>query len=181
MDAPDVWQRSQGRLHHRRYTAQLLANVRRLHGPARTQTLTDIVGNHYGVSVEASERNGWGQWHRADEKGAGMDRTVATGTGYIGQYSAEVAKLYESLAACPDDLVLFMHHVPYTHLLHSGKTVIQAIYDSHYIGADRVADYVRKWRSLQGLVDDQRSSDILRQLEYQAGQADVWRDAVSNW
>jgi len=150
-------------------------------GPLGLQTLTDIVGNHYGVSVEASERNGWGQWHRADEKGVGMDRTVATGTGYIGQYSAEVAKLYESLAACPDDLVLFMHHVPYTHVLHSGKTVIQAIYDSHYIGADRVADYVRKWRSLQGLVDDQRSSDILRQLEYQAGQADVWRDAVSNW
>ena len=55
-------------------------------GPLGLQTLTDIVGNHYGVAVEASERNGWGQWHRADEKGVGMDRTVATGTGYIGQY-----------------------------------------------------------------------------------------------
>ena len=50
------------------------------------QTLTDIVGNHFGVSVEASERNGWGQWHRADEKGVGMDRTVTTGTGFIGQH-----------------------------------------------------------------------------------------------
>ena len=56
-------------------------------GPLGLQTLTDIVGNHYGVSVEASERNGWGQWHRADENGVGMDRTVKTGTGYIGQYS----------------------------------------------------------------------------------------------
>src|SRR5262249_36081906 len=32
-------------------------------GPLGLQTLTDIVGNHYGVAVEASERNGWGQWH----------------------------------------------------------------------------------------------------------------------
>ena len=60
-------------------------------GPLGLQTLTDITGNHYGVNVEASERNGWGQWHRADEKGVGMDRTTATGTGYIGQYSAPVA------------------------------------------------------------------------------------------
>jgi len=35
--------------------------------------------------VESSERNGWGQWHRADRDGVGMDRTVATGTGYVGQ------------------------------------------------------------------------------------------------
>ena len=66
-------------------------------GPLGLQTLTDIVGNHYGAGVEASERNGWGQWHRADDKGVGMDRTVATGTGYIGQYRPAVAKMYESL------------------------------------------------------------------------------------
>jgi alpha-glucuronidase len=38
-------------------------------GPLGLQTLTDITGDHYGVAVEASERNGWGQWHKADEKG----------------------------------------------------------------------------------------------------------------
>ena len=57
-------------------------------GPLGLQTLTDIVGNHYGVAVEASERNGWGQWHRADDKGVGMDRTMASGTGYVGSVSA---------------------------------------------------------------------------------------------
>jgi alpha-glucuronidase len=41
-------------------------------GPLGLQTLTDITGNHYGVNVEASERNGWGQWHRADDKGVGI-------------------------------------------------------------------------------------------------------------
>jgi alpha-glucuronidase len=150
-------------------------------GPLGLQTLTDIVGDHYGVAVEASERNGWGQWHRADEKGVGMDRTVATGTGFAGQYRPAVAKMYESTATCPDDLILFFHHVPYTHKLHSGKTVIQYLYDSHYEGAEAVDGWVRQWKSLAGKVDDQRYQEVLAQLEYQAGQAIVWRDAVNSW
>jgi alpha-glucuronidase len=150
-------------------------------GPLGLQTLTDIVGNHYGVSVEASERNGWGQWHNADEKGAGMERTVAKGTGYTSQYRPAVAKVYESLESCPDDLLLFLHHVPYTYKLHSGKTVIQHLYDAHYEGADTVESYIRQWKLLKGRIDDRRYEDVLAQLTYQAGQAQVWRDAVNNW
>jgi alpha-glucuronidase len=150
-------------------------------GPLGLQTLTDIVGNHYGVAVEASERNGWGQWHRADEKGVGMDRTVATGTGFVGQYGPPVRVMYESLESCPDELLLFLHHVPYTHRLHSGKTVIQYIYDSHYDGEAAVAGYLRDWSSLEGRVDNQRFEDVRAQLDYQSGQAIVWRDAVTRW
>ncbi len=150
-------------------------------GPLGLQTLTDITGNHYSVNVEASERNGWGQWHRADGQGVGMDRTVADGTGYIGQYRPAVARVYESLATCPDDLVLFFHHVPYRYKLHSGKTVIQYLYDAHYEGANRAAGYVRQWEALRGRMDDERYGEILAQLKYQAGQAIVWRDAVTRW
>jgi alpha-glucuronidase len=150
-------------------------------GPLGLQTLTDIVGNHYSVNVEASERNGWGQWHRADEKGVGMDRTTATGTGFIGQYRPEVAKVFESIATCPDELLLFLHHVPYTHKLKSGSTVAQHLYDTHYEGAAKVAEYVRQWKALKPLVDEQRYREVLAQLEYQAGQAVVWRDAVARY
>ena len=150
-------------------------------GPLGLQTLTEITGSHYGPAVEASERNGWGQWHRADEKGVGMDRTVATGTGFIGQFRPEVARIYESLATCPDDLLVFMHHVPYTYVLKSGKTVIQHIYDSHYTGAEAATAYVRQWKSLQPLVDERRYREVLAQLEYQAGSAQVWRDSIVSW
>ncbi len=150
-------------------------------GPLGLQTLTDILGSHYGPGVESSERNGWGQWHRADHEGVGMDRTVATGTGYVGQYSLPVAKMYESSESTPDEVLLFFHHVPYTYVLKSGKTVIQHIYDSHYEGAERAAQYVHHWKSLRGLIDEQRYSDVLARLEYQAGHAIVWRDAVCNW
>ena len=150
-------------------------------GPLGAGTLTDIIGVHYGPGIESSERNGWGQWHRADEQGIGMDRTVATGTGFIGQYSPAVAATFESLKTCPDELLLFMHHVPYDYRLHSGKTVIQHIYDSHYEGAQEAAGFVRIWMNLKGWIDDDRYAAILKRLQYQAGHAIVWRDAINNW
>jgi alpha-glucuronidase len=150
-------------------------------GPLGAGTLTDILGSHYGPGVESSEQNGWGQWHRADHEGIGMDRTAATGTGYVNQYRPPVAKMYESLSTTPDDLLLFFHHVPYTYVLHSGKTVIQHIYDSHYDGAEAAASLVEQWKTLQGRVDDERYADVLKRLEYQAGHAIVWRDAVCTW
>jgi len=150
-------------------------------GPLGAQTLTDILGSHYGPGIESSEENGWGQWHRADHKGIGMNRTVATGTGFVGQYAPQVARVYESLETTPDELVLFFHHVPYNYVLHSGKRVIQHIYDSHYEGAQSVAAYVRQWRSLKGHVDEQRYAAVLARLQYQAGHAIVWRDAICNW
>jgi alpha-glucuronidase len=150
-------------------------------GPLGAGTLTNILGNHYDPAPESSEKNGWGQWHRADHDGIGMDRTVATGTGYIGQYPPAVQKLYESLAACPDELLLFFHHVPYTHVLHSGKTVIQYIYDSHYYGAEQARDFVTQWKTLEGHVDQQRYAEVLALLQYQAREAIVWRDTICDW
>ena len=143
-----------------------------------TQTLTDITGSHYGPNIEASERNGWGQWHRDDAQGIGMDRTVATGTGFIGQYPPEVAKMYDSLATCPEDLLLFFHHVPWNYKLHSGKTVIQYVYDSHYKGAQEAAELGAEWATLKDKIDPALYEDEHARLEYQAGHAIVWRDAI---
>ncbi len=110
-----------------------------------------------------------------------MDRTVATGTGYIGQYPPELAKVYESLESCPDSLLLFMHHVPYNYMLHNGKTLVQYVYDSHYEGAAVAGSYPSRWRTLHGLIDDQRYNETLALFEYEAGHAIVWRDAVTAW
>jgi len=144
-------------------------------------TLTNILGYHFGPGIESAERNGWGQWFRADANGIGMDRTVATGTGYIGQYPPELAKVYEDVNTCPDDLLLFMHHVPYTHVLHDGKTVVQYVYDAHYEGAATAQTYSTRWQTLKGLVDDDRYNETLKLFTYQAGHAIVWRDAVTRW
>jgi alpha-glucuronidase len=107
-----------------------------------------------------------------------MDRSVAKGTGFAGQYPPEVANEYESAATTPDDLLLFFHHVPYTYKLQDGKTVIQYLYDSHYAGAAQAEQFVREWKTLKGRIDPELYNNVLPRLQYQAGHAVVWRDAV---
>ncbi|KAE8443575.1 hypothetical protein EG329_001737 [Mollisiaceae sp. DMI_Dod_QoI] len=145
------------------------------------QTLTDILYTHFGPSPQHMDNNGWGQWTRADHLTIGMDRTVSNGTGFAGQYPPEIAAMYENPSATPDNLLLWFHHVNYTHVLHSGKTVIQHIYDAHYNGSAVAQTFVPLWESLKGKIDDERFNDVLFRQEYQAGHSIVWRDAVNNF
>ncbi|PYI17953.1 putative alpha-glucuronidase A [Aspergillus japonicus CBS 114.51] len=145
------------------------------------QTLTDILYTHYGPSPASQDNNGWGQWTRADHESVGMDRTVGNGTGYTGQYPTEIAQRYEYLNSTPDDLVLWFHHVPWTHRLHSGKTVIQHFYDAHHAGAETAQTFVTQWKSLHDLIDKERYDAVLDRLIYQAGHSIVWRDAINNF
>ncbi len=149
-------------------------------GPNGMGTLTNILGYHFGPGIESAERNGWGQWFRGEKDGIGMNRT-ATGTGYIQQYPPDLAAKYENLATCPDDLLLFFHHVPYSYRLHSGKTLVQSIYDTHYASALAAARYVPAWETLQGLIDPERYHLVHDLFTFQAGHALVWRDAIDIW
>ena len=85
------------------------------------------------------------------------------------------------LQDCPDELVLFMHHLPYAYVLASGKTIIQHIYDSHYEAAERRSNFPARWIALKGSIDQDRFASVLKRLEYQAGHAIVWRDAICSW
>lgn len=145
------------------------------------QTLTDILYTHYGPNPASQDGNGWGQWTRAYHKTIGMDRTVWNGTGYSGQYPSEVAQMYEDIETTPDNLLLWFHHVPYTHHLHSGKTVIQHFYDAHYTGADTAQTFAPMWESLRDKIDKERYDHVLHRLVYQAGHSIIWRDAINNF
>lgn len=136
---------------------------------------------HYGPDVDGYEYSMWGTYHYADWCGIGVDRTVETGTGYTGQYNSPNFEQYESLADCPDELLLFFHHVPYTHILRSGKTVIQHIYDSRFEGADRAAELTVLWGSLSGLMDEGLHSQVAERLVGQAAHAKEWRDRINTY
>lgn len=150
-------------------------------GPLGLQTLTNILGSHYGPGPQTADNNGWGQWIRAGRDAIGMDRTVATGTGFLGQYSTPVDRYNTSLATCPANLLLFFHHLPYTYRLPGGATIIQTIYDAHYRGAAVAATFPRRWQRVQGKIDPARYRAVLELLRYQAGYAVVWRDAINDW
>jgi len=116
-----------------------------------------------------------------DHQGVGVERSVQTGSGYAGQYPPAIAAKYETTANCPDELLLFFHRVPYTFRLHSGKTVIQHIYDTHFEGVEQVQGLIAQWQSLHGKIDDLRYGQVLERLQQQLGAAVKWRDAVNGY
>jgi alpha-glucuronidase len=137
--------------------------------------------HHYGPSVDGYEYSPWGTYHYADFRGLGVDRTAATGTAYTIQYREPVAKMYEALESCPEELLLFFHHVPYTYELSTGKTVIEHIYDTHFEGAEEVEEFKENWLKLQEHIDDEIFNAVLEKLYIQIKDAKEWRDVVNTY
>lgn len=143
--------------------------------------MVDPLRGHYGPSVDGYEYSRWGTYHFADRDGVGVDRTVATGTGYAGQYAEPWRSRFESLETVPDELVLFFHHVPYGHRLASGRTVIQHIYDTHFAGVEQVEAVVAAWDEVRGRVDDALFECVGERLSEQLRSAVEWRDQVNTY
>lgn len=137
--------------------------------------------HHYGPDVDGYEYSRWGTYHFADRDSIGVDRTTETGTGYSAQYHAPNADIYNDVKACPDELLLFFHHVPYNHRLQSGKTVIQHIYDTHFEGAEQAEDLQKQWHALESLIDTARFGHIRERLGEQAQHAKHWRDVINTY
>lgn len=137
--------------------------------------------HHYSPSVEGYEFDMWGTYHYSDRNGLGVDRTVATGTGYTSQYYTENFEMYEDVETCPDELLLFFHHLPYEHKLKNGSSLIQHIYDKHFEGYDRVVEYQNKWKSLKNEVDKDSYENVKILLEEQLRSAREWRDQINTY
>ena len=136
---------------------------------------------HYGPSIDGYEYSRWGTYHFADRDGMGVDRTKETGTGYTEQYEEPNRSIYNNVDTCPDELLLFFHHVPYKHTLKSGKTVIQHIYDTHFEGYEQVLGLQEKWNSLEGVLDQDRFINVKDRLERQRLNAREWRDQINTY
>lgn len=135
---------------------------------------------HYGCSVDGYEYSRWGTYHRADHLGLGVDRSH-NGTGYALQYYEPNASMYDNMETCPEELLLFFHHVPYTYRLKSGKTLIQHIYDSHFEGVDAVEKMITTWESLKGLIPQEAYENARERLDRQLYNAKEWRDQVNSY
>lgn len=135
---------------------------------------------HYGPNVDGYEYDRWGTYHRADHLGVGVDRSHK-GTGYAGLYNEPNASRYDSVESCPDELLLFFHHVPYTHKLKSGKTVIQHIYDTHFEGVELVDEMVKRFEELEGRIPEKAYLRMLKRFQHQKEHAREWRDQINTY
>ncbi|WP_033338734.1 alpha-glucuronidase [Catenuloplanes japonicus] len=140
-------------------------------------------GHHYGPDVDGYEYTPWGTYHFADREGVGVDRTVASGTGFAGCYPYPWNDLFESVTDCPDELLLFLHHVPYTHRLRTGRTVIQHIYDTHFTGAAETERMRDLWRAVKpsGLLTPDLHARVATLLDEQVRSATEWRDQLNTY
>lgn len=136
---------------------------------------------HYGVNVDGYEYDKWGTYHHADRNGVGRDRTRETGTDFVDQYPSKTADEYNCLKTCPDNLLLFFHHVPYEHVLLSGKTVIQHIYDTHFEGVEHVESYIKIIEGLRNQLSEEDYQNIHDRLLKQIINARQWRDVVNTY
>ena len=76
---------------------------------------------------------------------------------------------------------MFFHHLPYTYLLKTGKTIIQHIYDTHFEGVEEVEDMIAAWNALAGKVDEDVFETVSGRFARQLDNAREWRDQVNTY
>jgi alpha-glucuronidase len=137
-------------------------------------------GHHYGPApwVDNVGRADWNPvyYHRADSIGLGFDRT-ATGSNALAQYAPEVRKQYENMATCPEEYLLWFHHVPWTFKMNSGRTLWDELCYQYYAGVDSIKAIQQQWNSMKEMVDEDRFRQVQMLLNMQVKEATWWRDA----
>jgi alpha-glucuronidase len=136
--------------------------------------------HHYGPGpwIKNKPRADWTSvyYHKADSMGVGFDRTK-TGSNSLGQYAPEVQQKYGSLESCPDEYLLWFHHVSWDHKMKSGRTLWNELCHRYYKGADSVRWMQNKWAALEGKVDADRFAQVKSLLAIQHKEAVWWRNS----
>jgi alpha-glucuronidase len=136
-------------------------------------------GHHYGPGPWLSEgRADWTSvyYHRADRDGIGFDRTPS-GSNAVGLYAEPLRSTWSKLETCPESLLLWFHHVSWSRVLESGRSLWEELCHRYQAGVLGVREMQASWHSLAELIDDQRHTQVAQLLAVQASEACWWRDA----
>lgn len=134
--------------------------------------------SHYGPSPYGYEFQAWGTYNRADRNAVGIDRTK-NGTGYVEQYPEPWRSLYADPQTCPDELLLFFHRLPYDFQMKDGRTLIQRVYDDHFLGYDQAEQMAKALAALDLPSPDRE--EAARRMEAQLQNAREWRDITNTF
>ena len=144
--------------------------------------LTHIMGygHHYGPApwFNKASRADWNPtyYHRADSIGIGFDRT-AKGSNAVGQYATEVRTEFEDINSCPEQLLLWFHHVPWNYKMKSGRNLWEELCLKYNSGVDSVRAMKKNWNEVRLYIDKDRFQQVSMLLNIQEKEAVWWRDA----
>ena len=134
---------------------------------------------HYGPGPwEGASRPDWSPlyYHKAAKDGIGFDRTM-NGSAAVEQYHEPLKSLYNNVETCPENLILWFHHLPWDYKMKSGRTLWDELCYTYQEGIDEAASFIKVWESVEKYVDSQRYENIHRKIVRQAKDAIWWRDA----
>ena len=138
-------------------------------------------GHHYGPEPWYAPRGLRADWtppyyHKADSIGMGFDRTTK-GSGNVKQYPDELCKLYNDINTCPEEVLVWFHHVPWDFKMKSGRTFWDELCHKYDDGVQEARRFLKIWDTMEPYIDTQRFDDVQRKLRIQVRDAAWWRDA----
>jgi len=141
-------------------------------------------GHHYGPDpgFNAAKRADWNNvyYHRADAEGVGFNRS-STGSNAASQYHSPLREQLNDMAACPEELLLWFHHVPWDHELRSGRTLWEELQHRYDAGIAFVQEMDSIWQILQDKVDPRRHQHVSGRLNQQLANARLWREVCIDY
>lgn len=136
--------------------------------------------HHYGPEPWLSQaaREDWTSvyYHKADTIGLGFNRTT-TGSDAVSHYFPPLNNIYNDISTCPENLLLWFHHVPWNYKMNDGKTMWDALCYKYDSGVQQVREYQKVWDRMEQYVDSRRFEEVQSKLKIQARDAVWWRDA----
>ena len=139
--------------------------------------------HHYGPEPDGFKAEYPLEWcpvyyHKADAKGIGFNRS-SDGTDAVGQYPEPYRSLYDNLATCPEEYLLWFHHVPWNYRMKSGSTLWEELCMRYNMGVSMVETYRDYWHTstkeyMKDHITEWEMTDSL--LNVQLASAKEWRD-----
>ncbi|SEW23477.1 alpha-glucuronidase [Chryseobacterium wanjuense] len=138
-------------------------------------------GHHYGPEPWGDYKGGRPDWspvyyHQANQQGIGFDRTKS-GSNAVANYFPPLNDIYGNIKTCPENLILWFHHVPWNYQMKDGKTLWEELSYKYDTGVKNVREYQKDWDKVQPFVDEERFQHIQAKLKIQARDAVWWKDA----
>lgn len=137
--------------------------------------------HHHGPEPWTDIKNARADWlpryyHNAGSGGIGFDRTMK-GSKAVEQYFSPLKEEYNDLKTCPENLLLWFHHVPWDYRVSSGRILWDEMCYKYQEGVLGVRDFQKKWDNLEKQIDPQRFREVQSKLKIQCREAVWWRDA----
>jgi len=147
-------------------------------------------GHHYGPEPWYAPRGVREDWvppfyHRADSIGLGFNRSSHeeacvkgnVGSNNAGQYPEPLRTLYNNMGTCPENLILWFHHVPWDYTMSNGLSLWDNLCYTYDRGVRQANEFVKTWEAMKPYVPAEQFKEQQWRFERQAKDAQWWRDA----